>query len=127
MDTDAIAGFTLVLCFLVSLVLSLWNMRHRFPFVDRFLPAILQLVILMLSLMPGDHGHPREIFAPMMLILLWSAFALVSSCRLYHIPVRTFQILGFSQFVESLVMALLAILGYTHACYVYYGHFVWNP
>jgi hypothetical protein len=127
MGTDDIVALIVMLCLLVSLVLSLWNMRRRFPFVDRFLPVILQVFILVVALVPSLHGHPRELFVPMILTFLWSVFAIVSSYRLYHIRVGTFRVLGVSQFVESVGMVFLVMLGYTHACYFYYGHLVWNP
>lgn len=127
MGTDDIVTWIVMLCFLASLLLSLWNMRQRFPFVDRFFPVILQFFILVVSLIPSLHGHPRELFGPMILTFLWAVFAVASSYRLYHIRVGTFRVLGVSQFVESVGMVLLVMLGYAHACYFYYGHLVWNP
>jgi hypothetical protein len=127
MSTDDIAGFIVMLCFLVSLVLSLWNVRQKLPFVDRFFPAILQAFILVVSLIPSLHGHPRELFVPMILIFIWSVFAIASSYRLYHIRVGTFRVLGVSQFVESVGIVFGTMLGYVRACYLYYGHLVWNP
>jgi hypothetical protein len=127
MDTVDMATLIVMLSFLVSLVLSLWNMRQRFSFTDRFLPAILQVFILMLALMPSLHGHPTELFVPLIFTFFWAVFAIASAYRLYHIGVRTFQLLGISQFVESVGMVFLSMLGYAHACYFYYGHFVWIP
>lgn len=127
MGADDLAEIFVGLSFLVSVVLSLWNMRQRLPFVDRLLPAILQIVILMISSIPSEHGHPSELFVPMILTIFWSVFALASSYRLYHIRIGTFRALGISQFVESVGLVFGVIAGYSQACYFYYGHFVWNP
>jgi len=127
MSADDIAELIVALCFIVSFVLSLWNMRQKLPFIDRFFPAILQFFVLVISLIPSLHGHPRELFVPMILTLLWGAFAIVSSYRLYHIRVGTFRVLGVSQFIEAVGMLFGVMVSYAGACFLYYGHFVWNP
>ena len=127
MSTDDIVGWIVTLGFVVSLVLSLCNVRRKLPFVDRLLPVILQLFILVVALLPSLHGHPRELFAPMIVTFLWSVFAVASSYRLYHLRVGTLRVLGVSQFVESVGAVLVTILGYADACYFYYGRLVWNP
>ena len=127
MDTEDIAAWIVMLCFFASLVLSLWNMRRKLPFIDRYFPATLQVFILVVSLIPSLHGHPMELFTPMILTLLWAFCAIASSYRLYHMQVRTFRVLGVSQFVETVGVVMLVLVGYAHACYFYYGHLVWNP
>ena len=127
MDTEDLVTWIVMLCFFASLVLSLWNMRRRFPFIDRFFPLILQVFILVVSFIPSLHGYPRELFPPMMLTFLWALCAIASSYRIYHMQVGTFRVLGVSQFVEVVGVVLLVALNYADACYFYYGHLIWNP
>jgi hypothetical protein len=128
MGNDDIVALVVAFCSLVSLVLSLWNMTKGLPFADRFFPAILQGIIFVSSLITRvGHGHPTESFAPMFLIFLWAIFAIGSSIRLYRIRVRTFRVLGLSQFMQAVAMIPLAALGYVQECYFYYGRVVWDP
>jgi hypothetical protein len=127
MSTDIPVTWIVTLCFLVSLVLSLWNLRSNLCFVDRILPAILQVGVLLIALTPTLHGHPRELFVPMILTFLWAVLAIASSYRLYHIRMWTFRILGVSQFVESAGMVLLGLFNYAGASYFWYGRLVLIP
>jgi hypothetical protein len=126
-STDDITGWVVMLCFIISLLLSLWNVRLKLPFADRYLPVMLQVFIIVVALIPSLHGHPSELFVPMILTVVWSVIAIASSYRLYRLRARTLRVLGVSQFVESVGTVGLAILGYAHACYFYYGNLVWRP
>jgi hypothetical protein len=113
----------------VSVVLSVRNLYLKLPSFDRLSPAILQAVLFVPSLFAGanGHGHPTELFVPMIVTSVWSLLAFVSAYRLYHLHVGTTPILAFSQFIQAIGIVFLAVLDYVNGCYFYYGRFVWNP
>ena len=101
-----------VACFVVCLALSIRTFFMKLVFFDRFSPIILQLLIAVISVLPLLHGSPDEWFEVLVIVFCWSLFALVSSYRLYRLPIRTLKILGFLQFVETVANLLLALFNY---------------
>lgn len=129
METDEIVRCLAMGCWPPCILLSLWNLKQRFLYttLDRLLPAMLQVGLVIISLIPSFHGHPRELLIPTLLTFVWSGFAIGCSYRLYRLPVRTVRALAVLQFIQSAMIAFLALLDYNYACDFYYGRWVWTP
>ena len=104
----------IVICFLISITLSIRAAFMKLPFFDRFSPVILQIFIAGISVLPLLHGSPHEWFSVMIVVFCWSLLAFISSYRLYRLPIRTLKILAFSQFTGTVGSLLLALLNYVN-------------
>ena len=127
MQNENPVALIVIACFCASFVLSIRVACLKLNYFDRFSSFLSQVGIAVISLLPLMHGSPHEWFSVLILVICWSAFAFVSTWRLYRIPIITVKILVFSQFVEIVANLLLALFNYIDACWAWRGHFIWNP
>lgn len=112
-----------VVCLLLSIVVA----RRKLPLIDRIFPFIWQIILFAHFLFSFTHGFPSEEFRGMIFASIWSVLAWISSYRLYRISMTAVRVFAFFQFIQSLCILFLAVLGYISACWRYYGQIIWNP
>ena len=127
MNSDDIVGWLLIIFSVVCFLLSVVVACRKLPPIDRIFPFPWQIIFWVLFILPFTHGFPSEAFREMIFAFVWSLLALINSYRLYCVPMAAVRIFAFLQFIQSVCLLFLTVLGYVSACWRYYGHIVWNP